>query len=259
MAASASSYQITFVNEFASVTTLLQEKVANLIAINADINLAVAELGQCSYMAESIREILERIQGLVDRLNLENYANLERWVLDLDARIERVLMARLRDAIGLWVHEFSADRDASSSLAKGAQASGVEEAAGRRLATKRLLHSHKQRHAGEGATSSDTADGEDKPAAVRPKFHVLVHELCIRNQQMYLDPPIEHARSSWYSQLHAWMSVVCQQRRPQASRYELVNGDTPAAAAGPDGLADSDSDDYFHAKAERFFTAAPVG
>ncbi|KAJ1955335.1 dynein heavy chain, partial [Linderina pennispora] len=55
-----------------------------------------------------------------------------------------------------------------------------------------------------------------------PQLRTLVHELRIKNQIMYLDPPLENARASWVQQLHAWLSVICQQRRPQAARYEVV-------------------------------------
>lgn len=33
----------------------------------------------------------------------------------------------------------------------------------------------------------------------------LVHEIRIRNQVIYLDPPMEMARANWYKQLHRWL------------------------------------------------------
>jgi dynein heavy chain 1 len=52
-------------------------------------------------------------------------------------------------------------------------------------------------------------------------FPPLVHEVKIQNQFIYLDPPIEHARASWYSVLQDWLGVVCNLTRIQASRYEI--------------------------------------
>jgi dynein heavy chain 1 len=33
----------------------------------------------------------------------------------------------------------------------------------------------------------------------------LVHEIRIKNQVIYLDPPIEFARANWYKELHQWI------------------------------------------------------
>jgi len=49
----------------------------------------------------------------------------------------------------------------------------------------------------------------------------VTHELRIRNQVIYLDPPVEHARADWYGQLQAWLAVVCGLKRVQSSRYEI--------------------------------------
>ena len=57
----------------------------------------------------------------------------------------------------------------------------------------------------------------DKALAIRP----ITHEVCIRNQVIYLDPPVEHARADWYGQLQAWLAVVCGLKRVQSSRYEI--------------------------------------
>ena len=35
----------------------------------------------------------------------------------------------------------------------------------------------------------------------------IVHEIRIQNQVIFLDPPIEYARSSWIRQLHDWLGV----------------------------------------------------
>jgi len=67
----------------------------------------------------------------------------------------------------------------------------------------------------------------------------IVHEIRIQNQVIFLDPPIEYARSTWIRQLHDWLGtwywissnrnlgsrlalgVVCRLRRIQSSRYEI--------------------------------------
>jgi dynein heavy chain 1 len=35
----------------------------------------------------------------------------------------------------------------------------------------------------------------------------IVHEIRIQNQVIFLDPPIEYARSTWIQQLHDWLGA----------------------------------------------------
>jgi dynein heavy chain 1 len=49
----------------------------------------------------------------------------------------------------------------------------------------------------------------------------LVHEIKIRNQVIYLDPPIELARQQWLLQLQDALSVICDLARVRSSRYEI--------------------------------------
>jgi dynein heavy chain 1 len=51
-------------------------------------------------------------------------------------------------------------------------------------------------------------------------FPPLVHEVRIQNQFIYLDPPVEHAKATWYGVIQGWLAVVCNLTRIQASRYE---------------------------------------
>jgi dynein heavy chain 1 len=60
--------------------------------------------------------------------------------------------------------------------------------------------------------SSDAAVG--KPAGT-------IHELHIRNQVIYLDPPLEMAQATWLKQLQRLMGVICGQARLKSARYEM--------------------------------------
>ena len=42
-------------------------------------------------------------------------------------------------------------------------------------------------------------------AAEKPDLEVSIHEVRIRNQVIYLDPPVEVARSNWFNHLHEWL------------------------------------------------------
>ncbi|KAJ2847645.1 dynein heavy chain, partial [Coemansia erecta] len=219
----------SFVRDFASDVSLFQEKVETLIALNDDINAAVRELSTCPYDEANFRDILDRIQALIDRLNLDNYANLEQWVSGLDQRIERVLTARLSHAIHAWILEFnrtpaSGDDGDTDTLVKSVKANGSlahglrdEANISRKLQRSMGVDDVAGARDVSARNSSDISDARSTPH-MRP----LIHELRIKNQVMYLDPPLENARASWIQQLHTWLAAICQQRRPQASRYEVV-------------------------------------
>jgi dynein heavy chain 1 len=48
-----------------------------------------------------------------------------------------------------------------------------------------------------------------------------VHEVRIRNQVIYLDPPIEYARQNWLYQLQDTLGIVCNLGKIRSLRYEI--------------------------------------
>ncbi|KAI9494709.1 dynein heavy chain [Zychaea mexicana] len=197
---------VMFVREFANVVSVFQDKVDALIGYYDDINKSIEEMKACPYQVDRLEDALGRIQKLIDRLNLENYSNLDQWVAGLDKRIETVLISRLQQAIKAWTNSFK----------------GIDEEA----IVPEVSISKSRRKRKAGARENSIALVEEKIAAaqkspeVKPALQTLVHEVRIRNQVMYLDPPIEQARASWWSQLHDWLSTICHLPRVQSSRYE---------------------------------------
>ncbi|KAJ1847152.1 dynein heavy chain, partial [Coemansia sp. RSA 486] len=198
-----------FVREYAAIVSLFQEKVEALVALNDDINAAVRELATCPYREATFKVILDRIQSLIDRLNLDNYANLEQWVSELDSRIEKVLTTRLSHAVHSWIKEFNrAPQLGDESDGEGAGMGIREESRIARRLQRSLgvaegtLAKVSNGHIGNGDA------GEGRAEEVTPQLRTLVHELRIKNQVMYLDPPLENARASWIQQLHTWLAAV---------------------------------------------------
>ncbi|KAF2121658.1 dynein heavy chain [Lophiotrema nucula] len=177
------SKHVQFVREFASATSLLQTKVSTLVGINLTVEKALKDLETCAYTTESFRQHLETIQRSVDQLNLENYANLDTWVAGMNARIEAILLVRLSRAISQWIEVFTnADEQDARPSSQPAPAEATEE---------------------------------------KPKLSRLTLEITMRNQVIYLSPPIEYARASWLEQLQQWLAVICTLQRIKASRYEM--------------------------------------
>ncbi|WVQ93134.1 hypothetical protein IAU59_000198 [Kwoniella sp. CBS 9459] len=177
------SRHFLFVREFASIISLLQDKTNSLIEISVDIARIVEELGTCDFSTEAFSALLSQIQKTIDHLNLENYSNLDAWVSTLNERIDKVLSERLIAAIEAWCEEFGQDE-------------GVES----------------------GAVNGDEAAKNGKASV---HIESLVHEVRIRNQVIYLDPPIELARQEWLGQFQDALGIVCNLNRIRSSRYEI--------------------------------------
>ncbi|KIK23286.1 hypothetical protein PISMIDRAFT_11055 [Pisolithus microcarpus 441] len=77
-----------------------------------------------------------------------------------------------------------------------------------------VLRIRPKRRAGKGSREEKFVEGS---ITIKP----IVHEIRIQNQVIFLDPPIEYARSTWIKQLHDWLGVICRLRRIQSSRYEI--------------------------------------
>ncbi|KAF1990825.1 hypothetical protein K402DRAFT_460233 [Aulographum hederae CBS 113979] len=65
------------------------------------------------------------------------------------------------------------------------------------------------------------ADSQTAGQQYRPNLSNLTLEIVMRNQVIYLEPPIEFARAGWLEQLHSWLGIVCDLAKIKASRYEM--------------------------------------
>ena len=181
------SKHVQFVREFAAITSTLKTKTATLQGIHDTIQRALDELKMCPYDQAAFNSRLETIQKAVDQLNLENFANLAFWVKGVNQSIETILLDRLYFAVRTWIDVFSKTVTGDP-------------------------HGDKSR----------TQDDMDHPESVTwPTIKALNLEVLMRNQTIYLDPPIEHARVSWLFQLHEWLGVACNLPTIVSSRYEL--------------------------------------
>ncbi|ELR09608.1 Dynein heavy chain, cytoplasmic [Pseudogymnoascus destructans] len=182
------SKHVQFVREFGVTVSLLQNKTEVLASINTTVQRALADIETCPYNETTFQERLETIQMAVDQLNLENFVNLDHWVHGMNQRIENTLLGRLHQAIKTWIEAF-----------QDVQSETVDSDSRRRLKT----------------------DPNDVSISSLPVIRQLVHEITMRNQVIYLEPPLEYARANWVSELHGWLGVVCNLRKIKASRYQM--------------------------------------
>ena len=176
-----------FVRDFATTISSLQDKTASLVTIDETIQKAICDLRVCPYETNVLASNLDIIQTAVDQLNLENYANLQYWVSLVNQTIQDILIERLQNATKTWITAFLSYRS-----------DGANEDSVRKVAV-----------------------DDDTVTARHPKFDLLVHEVSMQNQVIFLDPPPEFARVSWISQFHVWLGVVCGLPIIKASRYDM--------------------------------------
>lgn len=187
-----------YVRELASIVSDLQDRTDYLVDLYADAARTVDELGTCAYDRDVFSSRLAALQKIIDTLNLEGYANLEHWVAALDAKVEDKLRERIRAVVAAWSRDFT---DASESRSQGQPT---------RAATR----------------AGPTSEGDVGAAK-------LTHEVRIQDQVIFLDPPLERARATWYRQLQDRLTVVCSLHRIQTSRYEVglrISGESTESA-----------------------------
>eukprot|EP01117_Protostelium_nocturnum_P006264 TRINITY_DN2259_c0_g1_i6.p1 TRINITY_DN2259_c0_g1~~TRINITY_DN2259_c0_g1_i6.p1 ORF type:complete len:4259 (-),score=1954.67 TRINITY_DN2259_c0_g1_i6:110-12886(-) len=181
-----------FVKKLTDSVTILRDKVEDLVSKIENIEADVNSLKEAPLKESAFVEILKRVQIAIDELNLGNYSNLSSWVENLDYRVEDILLNRLKELVEGWVGIFESNEDSESSRGRG-----------RRV------------------QQSSTFDGKVQQSdADKPKLKSSRHEIVIRNQVMYLDPPLEHARVNWIGQLHSWLGIIGNLPRIESSRYD---------------------------------------
>ena len=185
--ASRESKHVQFVRDFAAGASVLQSKTSALEDIDKTIHQAMIDLKTCPYTASDFRAKIDTIQTAVDQLNLENYANLPFWVNQTNRAIEEILVGRLRRAMVIWMETFS------KSMTVGVNDDSTQTQA--------------------------TLESDEEPHI--PRLRHSTHEISMRNQVIYLDPPSEFARASWLSQFHEWLGITCNLPTIKSSRYEM--------------------------------------
>uniref|UniRef100_A0A5K3FEA9 Dynein heavy chain, cytoplasmic n=2 Tax=Mesocestoides corti TaxID=53468 RepID=A0A5K3FEA9_MESCO len=186
------SYRLpVFVQKFAETILQFQEKVEDLLQVTREIDLQLKALVTCPYSEDSFKDIIGKIQKLVDDLNLHKYSNLAQWVARLDAEVEKRLITRLDAGIREWTRVLHSDEKQSEETEDPDH-----------LMTSSMMVSQ-QRLGGD------------------PKIKPVFLELRITNQQMHLHPSIEVASHELLAQLTAWQNIVLNLPRIQHSRYQV--------------------------------------
>lgn len=93
-------------------------------------------------------------------MNLENYLNLDSWVEQLNAVVAKTLTSRYQAALASWCRYFQA----------------------------------------EGLADGRNEDSASENAQDQFNLAPVMHELRMRNQVIYVDPPLEMTQTLWIKQ-----------------------------------------------------------
>jgi len=177
------SAHVQYVRDLASAVTTLQNKTATVYELDQSIQLALSEVKSCPYSTQAFQTQMDLIQIAVDKMNLENYANLPAWVAQLNSQLDEIFVSRLQHALKHWTNSFiSSD--------------------------------------GQEGTISSLEPGEE--AVTNVHFAATQIEIMMNNQTVFVDPPLNFVKSSWLKQLEDWLDILCHLPRIRATRYQLA-------------------------------------
>ncbi|KIX04416.1 uncharacterized protein Z518_05284 [Rhinocladiella mackenziei CBS 650.93] len=101
------SAHVQYVRDLATAVTTLQSKTATVQALDQNIQLALSEMKTCPYSGKNFQAQMDLIQNAVDKMNLENYANLSTWVSHLNTQLRHIFEDRLQHALKHWTNSFA--------------------------------------------------------------------------------------------------------------------------------------------------------
>ncbi|KAK4936989.1 dynein heavy chain, partial [Elasticomyces elasticus] len=172
---------VNFVRDLAASTNTLQEKFLTLTNANDTVQRCMRDLHTCEYSSNAFQTNLSAMQNAADKLNLENYSNLELWVESLNRRLQDILKDRLLEALRLWSKVFGSTTDEINLIERG-----------QTDLNSRLV--------------ADTLTVEA--------------EISMHNQTIFVEPPINHVKAQWSHSLQSQIEVVCGLQQVQATRYQ---------------------------------------
>ncbi|MBW0465869.1 hypothetical protein O181_005584 [Austropuccinia psidii MF-1] len=210
--------QSNFVRDLANKVSIFQERTDDLLYMYEDLLKVIEELRTCEFKFEAFSGLLSKIQKTIDDLSVAGYVNLHQWTNEIDKKIEAVFLERLDRVTKVWNNQFMSNGSAypsSLNITSRKEIVGVSN-------SKARADQHVKFSMGANGVANKVEEGlEPKIMETDLLVPPLVHEIRIKNQVIYLDPPIETARAKWYKEFHQWLGVICKLPRLQSQRYDL--------------------------------------
>ena len=95
-----------------------EEKVTELISMINQIDSLLQQILKVPIQKEAISENVSAIQSVINQITGSNkeYSNVEKWIKDIDTKLENNLLKRLEESLEIWKNEFLASKPLSDPI-----------------------------------------------------------------------------------------------------------------------------------------------
>ena len=177
-----------------------EDQVDELFRYAGKTTVSLQKLETCPPNEKSFKDIMTEVQTVIDHLDKRGFSNLHHWVASLDTRAEKILVARLKHMLSLWVQ------------AQDIELSVEDE----QLDLDSAIAELKARHEHQAKDDLNYEEAERKAADEKAKALEFIvkqgprHRITIRNQMLHVDPPMEGAMLALSKDLQKWLAVICE-------------------------------------------------
>ena len=109
---------ITFAKVLCEKVSSFEEKVTELISMINQIDSLLQQILKVPIQKDSISENVSSIQSVINQITGSNkeYSNVEKWIKDIDTKLENNLLKRLEESLEIWKNEFLASKPLSDPI-----------------------------------------------------------------------------------------------------------------------------------------------
>ena len=109
---------VDFAKTLCGKVSSFEEKVTELISIINQIDSLLQQILKVPIQKESISESVSAIQSVINQVtgSSKQYSNIEKWIKDIDNKLENNLMKRLEESLEIWKNEFLASKPLSDPI-----------------------------------------------------------------------------------------------------------------------------------------------
>ena len=97
-----------FAKSICEKVSSFEEKVTELINKISQIDSLLQQITKSPLKQDIISESIQNIQKIIDQIN--NCSNIEKWIKEIDLKLESILIKKLEECLDLWLKEFLAPK-----------------------------------------------------------------------------------------------------------------------------------------------------
>ena len=107
---------ISFAKNLCGKVSQFEENVTELISKINQIDSLLQQILKVPFQKESISENIQSIQSIINQINGDKLSNYEKWIKDIDTKLENNLIKRLEEGLEIWKNEFMANKPLSDPV-----------------------------------------------------------------------------------------------------------------------------------------------